>query len=373
MTVREFHPAAGIFPLMQGEAFDSLVADVGAHGLHEPIWLFDGKIIDGRNRYRACLEAGVEPRFRQYEGKEEWLVQFILSENLERRHLTSDQRAACAVEALDYERRLAKRRQGTRTDLQPNIPQKIAEGDRTSGEARQRVAKQFKTNRTYVSHLAKLRDEAPADFEAVKTGEKRLSDIKKERRAAELEEQRKAINDGAVALPEGVFEVICIDPPWPYGNADSYNANGFRGTCPYPEMSLEELASIDLPAADDCILWLWTTHRFMRHAFELLDAWGFEEKVILTWAKDRMGIGRWLRSQSEFCIMAVRGQPRANLTNQTTIIQGPMRQHSRKPDEFYQMVEALCIGRRLDYFSREKRPGWEQFGDEPERFQNGVS
>ena len=70
---------------MQDEAFDSLVHDIGAHGLHEPIWLFDGKIIDGRNRHRACLEAGVEPRFRQYEGTDEWLVQFILSENLERR------------------------------------------------------------------------------------------------------------------------------------------------------------------------------------------------------------------------------------------------------------------------------------------------
>ncbi len=108
--MREFHPAADIFPLMQGEAFDSLVADIREHGLHEPISLFSGKIIDGRNRYRACLEAGVEPRFRQYEGPAEWIVQFILSENLERRHLTSDQRAACAVEALDYERRLAKRR-----------------------------------------------------------------------------------------------------------------------------------------------------------------------------------------------------------------------------------------------------------------------
>ncbi|MCH8095624.1 MAG: hypothetical protein IID53_00920 [Proteobacteria bacterium] len=233
--MREFHPAASIFPLMQGEAFDSLVADVGAHGLHEPIWLFDGKIIDGRNRYRACLEAGVEPRFRQYEGKEEWLVQFILSENLERRHLTSDQRAACAVEALGYERRLAKQRQGARTDLQPNIPQKIAEGDRASGEARQRVAKQFKTNRTYVSHLAKLRDEAPADFEAVKIGEKRLIDVKKERRAAVLEEQRKAINDGAVALPGGCSRLSALTRRGPMGMPTATTPTASEGPAPIPK------------------------------------------------------------------------------------------------------------------------------------------
>ena len=369
----EFHPAANIFPLMQGEAFDSLVADIQAHGLIEPISLFDGKIIDGRNRYRACLEAGVEPRFRQYEGPAKWIVQFILSANLERRHLTSDQRAACAVEALGYERRLAKQRQGARRDLDPNIRQIFAGSRADEGKATQRVAEQFKTNRTYVSHLAKLKDEAPADFEAVKAGDKRLIDVKKERRSAELEEQRLAIEEGRVALPKGVFEVICIDPPWPYGNADNYNAEGFRGTCPYPEMSLEELASVEPPAADDCILWLWTTHRFMRHSFALLDAWGFQEKGILTWVKPSMGTGRWLRSQSEFCIMAVKGKPSLHLTNQTTVIHAERRQHSRKPDEFYQMVESLCIGRRLDYFSREKRPGWEQFGSEPEKFQNGAS
>ena len=101
------------------------------------------------------MEAGVEPRFRQYEGPEEWIVQFILSENLERRHLEKDQRAACAVEALDYERRLAKKRQ--QRGGEQKVPQKIGEAKKHFGEATQRVAKQFKTNRTYVSHLAKLR------------------------------------------------------------------------------------------------------------------------------------------------------------------------------------------------------------------------
>ena len=59
------------------------------------------------------------------------------------------------------------------------------------------------------------------------------------------------------------------------------------------------------------------------------------------------------------------------ITNQTSVIHGAVREHSRKPDEFYQMVETLCLGRRLDYFSREKRPGWEQYGSDLERFQNG--
>ena len=84
--------------------------------------------------------------------------------------------------------------------------------------------------------------------------------------------------------------------------------------------------------------------------------------------KDRFGVGRWLRSKSEFCIMAVKGSPKVDLTNQTTIIDAPMREHSRKPDAFYALVDSLCVGRKLDYFSREKRPGWEQFGNEPAKF-----
>jgi N6-adenosine-specific RNA methylase IME4 len=190
--------------------------------------------------------------------------------------------------------------------------------------------------------------------------------IRKQERIAELERQREAIESGRLAVPVGLFDVIVVDPPWPYGT--EYDPYTRRAASPYPEMSLEEILEIRLPAKEDCVLWLWTTHLFMRHAFAILDAWGFREVAILTWVKDRLGLGSWLRSKSEFCIMAVKGKPVVNLTNQSTVLFAPMREHSRKPDEFYEMVETLCPGRKLDFFSREPRPGWEQYGNDVGRF-----
>lgn len=152
---------------------------------------------------------------------------------------------------------------------------------------------------------------------------------------------------GAEGMKRG--RMISIDPPWPYGT--EYDPHGRRAANPYPEMSLEDIAGLSIPAADDCVLWLWTTHKFMRHSFGLIDQWGFRDVAILTWVKDRMGLGSWLRSQTEYCIMAVKGSPPIQLTNQTTVIHGPLREHSRKPDAFFDMVDGLCVGAKLDYFS----------------------
>jgi N6-adenosine-specific RNA methylase IME4 len=108
---------------------------------------------------------------------------------------------------------------------------------------------------------------------------------------------------------------------------------------------------------DGCILWLWTTNAFIWDARECLDAWGFECKTILTWGKDRMGMGDWLRGQTEHCLMAIRGKPIVDLKNQTTLLLGPLREHSRKPDEFYSMVKSLCPGNIGEWFAREAREG----------------
>lgn len=104
----EFHPLANIFPLLDGQAFSDLIADVIKHGIREPVWLFDGQLLDGRNRWRASQAAGVDCPTRDYEGDRP--AEFVVSLNLHRRHLSESQRAMVAA-------KLSTMGQGARTDL----------------------------------------------------------------------------------------------------------------------------------------------------------------------------------------------------------------------------------------------------------------
>jgi len=98
----ELHPLCTLFPSLAGNEFDALCADIKTNGLREPIVLHDGQILDGGNRYRACLAAGVAPVFTPFEG--ESIVSFVLSANLHRRHMTPGQQAAIVASAQDWAR-----------------------------------------------------------------------------------------------------------------------------------------------------------------------------------------------------------------------------------------------------------------------------
>jgi N6-adenosine-specific RNA methylase IME4 len=166
-------------------------------------------------------------------------------------------------------------------------------------------------------------------------------------------------------LPAGPFRVIVVDPPWKYAKRNEDLARD--GACPYPQMTTDEVCSLGVPglAHLDCILWLWVTNAFLRDAYRVLDAWGFQEKTVLTWVKDRFGVGDWLRGQTEHCVLAVRGNPVVTLTNQSTIVDAPRGEHSAKPEAFYRLVESLCPGSKVEMFARgEPRPGWTKWGNE---------
>ena len=373
MSPRAFHPVADAFPLMTGKEFDDLVEDVRTHGLREPIWLHqDGRILDGRNRYRACVEAKQEPRFQPYIGPDEELAAFVVSMNVRRRHLNESQRAMVSASLADLSIGANQHDEGvsieTASELLNVSRATTARARKVQREAAPEVVEAVQQGVLTVSDAAAV-SEAPHSeqremLEAVTTGQ--FDNLKVAKRRRDLERQRQEIEDGRAELPPGVFEVIALDPPWPYYT--QYHPDHCRVATPYPTMSIEELEALQLPAADNCILWLWTTNAFMPDACALLPKWGFMLKNILTWVKPRFGVGRWLRNQTEHCLLATKGSPKVILTNQTTVLEAPAREHSRKPDEFYEMVETLCIGRRLDYFSREHRPGWEQFGNDPGKF-----
>ena len=127
------------------------------------------------------------------------------------------------------------------------------------------------------------------------------------------------------------------------------------------------LAASDI-ADEDAILWLWTTNAHLRVAFDVVKSWGFEYKTLLTWVKDRMGTGEWLRGQTEHCLLATRGKPVFIHGNHTTVLNALRREHSRKPEEFYILVEATCPGSKVELFARQARAGWQAFGDQTDLF-----
>ena len=132
-------------------------------------------------------------------------------------------------------------------------------------------------------------------------------------------------------------------------------------------MSIAQIRALDMAAIAhaNSILWLWTTNHHMREAFAVLDAWGFQQKQILTWVKNKMGRGDWLRGQTEHALMATRGSPVVTLTNKTTPLHAPVRAHSQKPDGFYALVESLCpASRYCELFARRSRKGWTVWGNE---------
>jgi hypothetical protein len=170
-----FHPLAELFPLMEGAEFDALAADIKAHGLREPIVLLDDQILDGRNRYRACEAANVEPIYQEWDNGGDPTA-FVVSKNLHRRHLSESQRALVAAQLYS-----TKVGENQHTIQVAGIPVT------TRGEA----AKLLNVHHTTVTDAKKvLTDGTTEEIEAVKRGEAAVSTIADQIRAKAPPEKR---------------------------------------------------------------------------------------------------------------------------------------------------------------------------------------
>jgi N6-adenosine-specific RNA methylase IME4 len=171
------------------------------------------------------------------------------------------------------------------------------------------------------------------------------------------------------------YDVVVVDPPWHFNTWSPAGQTSKSAAGQYRTMPLAEITA--LPVREllkpDAIVYLWATGAMLPHALATLQAWGIVYKTSFVWrkvtrnGKVRPGTGRWAQSGHELVLLGTVGRPRCFLS--PSIFDGLAREHSRKPDEFYQtLVEKTPGSRRADLFAREKREGWDYWGDEVEKF-----
>ena len=190
--------------------------------------------------------------------------------------------------------------------------------------------------------------------------------------------------DDFAQVPRGRYNLIMADPPWTYvgwtkGNVDNNKNAASKYNC----MTLNAIKMLPVGsiAAQDCILWLWVTAPMLHMQLSVIEAWGFEYKTMGYWAKRSkgwrpgiadpkwaFGTGYMLRCAGEPFLLATRGKPKTT-RGVRTLIEGPLREHSRKPEQSFTAAEQLMPNaKRIEVFSRQLRPGWDCFGNETGKF-----
>jgi N6-adenosine-specific RNA methylase IME4 len=365
------HPAAELFPMMSDAEIADLGADIKAQGQRRPIVILDGLILDGRNRYEACRRAGIEPRLEQWSGASSPTA-YVLSENLQRRHLTVDQRALIALEAQPLFATEAKARQRAaggdrKSKAQDRLPPRG--GKRSEERAPTAAAQAAETagvSARSVERAQRVQAARPELLAQVRAGKMSLK--KAEKAVAKGERLREVLT---YVPPKGRYSVIVADPSWKYDDQLD-GSDAIRGGVDYPPMELEEICAMKIGetiAAPDCALWLWVPNGFLLdgQVHQVLRAWGFEPKALLTWTKDRWGGGHYLRGQTEHVILAIRGRPVIQGESTASFFHAKRGAHSEKPDEAYPIFEKVtpCApGARLDLFACKTRKGWVSSGAE---------
>lgn len=173
------------------------------------------------------------------------------------------------------------------------------------------------------------------------------------------------------------YRTILADPPWQFVNRTGKMAPEHRRLSRYSTLSLDQIKEIPVPlaAAEHSHLYLWIPNALLQQGLEVMDRWGFEYKTHIIWHKvrkdgapDGRGVGFYFRNTTEMVLFGVRGRLRtlAPGRRQVNIIRAQKREHSRKPDELYAIIEACSPGPRLELFARSRRAGWEQWGNQME-------
>ena len=376
ITTMKAHPATAIMPNMTDSEYADLKADMSVHGQRETIKTWEGQIVDGRQRYRACMELGITPRFDALKKVEGTVEQLVLSLNYHRRHLTTSQKAMIAATTATTtvganQASTGETTQGEAAKACKVSPDSLQRAKQVLAFGNASLVQAVKDGRVDVSNAAKIaRGTENQSLDATTMSGagliqlahctmKRRGEVKHAEKMAKVEALRKS----SVPLPTGgKFDLIYADPPWDYMDEAKLG---------YPTMPLGEICAMPVAklAEDNAVLLLWVPPSLLPEGLAVIKAWGFEFKASAVWDKERPGLGQYFGNQHEHILLATRGEPSRvpkTARHSSVLREARPTQHSRKPQSAYAMIEGMYEGlTKLELFARgTMREGWEGWGNQ---------
>lgn len=354
------HPRSDLIPAMRAEEFADLRADIAAHGVLTPLAIdLQRVVLDGHHRLRAARELAlpsVPVRLVEVADPLEYMVRAAVR----RRQLTPSQLAAVAVELAAVQELRAQARARSRANLLPGseVATLPPRGERT----REFAARLVHVSPRTVQDAATVHAADPELFEQVKAGvvvaHAAAQQVRRQARYAAIGEPP--------PLPAGRFQLIYADPPWQLGSPCSdYAPEDY-----YPTLPLAEIKALEMPAAEEALLFLWAVNSLLPEALEVIEAWGFDYKTNFVWVKDWIGLGVWTRPRHELLLVGRRGAfpPAAGPSRVDSVIEAKRGRHSEKPACVYELLEQMYPrASKVELFARGKpRPGWTAWGNEVE-------
>ncbi|HOY63476.1 MAG: hypothetical protein BWY28_01766 [bacterium ADurb.Bin236] len=407
-----------LIPALTKEEFDALERSILADGCRDAIVTWNDTIVDGHNRYEICERHGVAFNTVEkiFDGENEARC-WIIRNQFARRNLSAYQRSVLALKLTEYlgveaqKRKAAEMRninedKSKRSLYEKNpglkeIEQSVScEPKRAPGgkpdpihkdsidlyhvvqtentvkdkhiDVLTEAAKVADMGRTTIAKVKLIEQHAtPEQKELLNKGETTINTVYTNIKREESKAKNAALMERTVSKAPGKYSTIVIDPPWPMKKIVR-EVRPNQADFDYPTMSVDEIKSFPLSghALDNCHLYLWTTQKFLPASFDIMNAWGFNYIFTMVWHKaggfQPVGLPQY---NCEFVLFGRKG----NLDFLDTkdffcAFNAPRREHSRKPEEFYDLIRRVSPGPRVDIFSREKHYGFDQWGNETEKF-----
>lgn len=366
-TNKEFEE---LIPPLSKKEYTALEKSLIEEGCREAIITWNNTIVDGHNRYILCNKnkIGFRTISKKFSDKDD-VITWMIDNQLARRNISTYD-----VVRLELKKESIFQKKAN-TKLKTHTKQGYQKSDKAvhTGKEVGKLAKVSHDTVARVKFIEKNADKNTKKKLATQelTINKVYRDLKKKEKREEI---TKEFEQPALPKKNKKYNIIYADPPWNFRHY-SDKGKGRSADNHYKTMDLAGIKALPVNelAADNCVLFMWTTFPFLEKSFEVLKEWGFKYKTIgFVWVKKNKkadswfwGMGYWTRSNAEICIIATKGSITRQSSSVSQIICEPIEQHSKKPAIVREKITEL-VGKlpRIELFARQTEEGWDAWGNE---------